>query len=249
MPQFFINSINEEKTKAFITDKEDIKHISAVLRLRENDKILAALKDQFSFNAKIVEIKKDLIELEIISKIPVKRQLNTKITLIQSIIKGQKQDYLIQKATELGVHRIIPIVSQNAVVKFHSDKGKEQKIDRWQKIAYESVKQCERLDVPIIENILTLKEAIGIKDFDLRFTCAERNDDLNLKKFLSNEKEQNKEIKNIFILIGPEGGWSNCEFELFKKENIALVSLGNLVLRAETAVLTAISQVIYEYEF
>lgn len=246
MPQFFINSINNENTRAFITDIEDIKHISSVLRLREKDKILVALKDIASFDAQIIEIKKDLIELEIITKRPVKRQLNTKITLIQSIIKGQKQDYLIQKATELGVHKIIPIVSTNTVVKFHSEKDKEQKVDRWQKIAYESVKQCERLNVPIIDKISTLKEVLTLTDFDLRFTCAERNDDLTLKHFLSNEKN---EIKNIFIFVGPEGGWANCEFELFKKENIALISLGNLILRAETAIVTALSQVIYEYEF
>lgn len=248
MPQFFADSVDETNSKAFITDIDNIKHISSVLRLRENDKILAALKDNYSFNAKILKIKKDLIELEIISKNPIKRLLNTKITLAQSVIKGQKEDFVIQKATELGVNEIIPISSKNTVVKFSSDKDKEQKLDRWQKIAYESVKQCERLDVPVIERIMTLKEVLNIKDFDLKFVCAERNDELTLKKFLSASKFENPIIKNILMIIGPEGGWSDEEFELFKKENIALVSLGNLILRAETAVVSALSQVIYEYE-
>ncbi|MEI7474334.1 MAG: RsmE family RNA methyltransferase [bacterium] len=248
MPQFFVSSISEDNTKAYITDIEDIKHISSVLRLRENDEILAALKDNFSFNAKISKINKTLVELKVISKNKIKRTLNTRITLIQSILKGQKQDLIIQKATELGVDKIIPIISKNTVVKLFSDKDKEQKIERWQKIAYESVKQCERLDVPIIENILTLKEALNLKDYDLRFVCAERNDDLTLRQFLTDFKKQNNNIKNILIIIGPEGGWSNEEFDLFNKENLPLISLGNLILRAETAVVSALSQVIYEYE-
>lgn len=250
MPQFFVNDVIENENKAFISDSDEIKHIVNVLRLGQNDEILAAVKDNYSFIGKILNVKKDLIEIDITSKNPISRKLKTSITLVQSIIKGQKQDYLIQKATELGIKEIIPIQTKNSVVKISSEKDKQAKLEKWQKVAYESVKQCERLDVPIINKMLTLEETLKFKDYDIKFVCAERNDDITIKQYLQDIKHNitNTPLK-ILIIIGPEGGWDESEFKLFDNYSIPKISLGKMILRAETAAVTALSQVIYEYEF
>lgn len=171
-------------------------------------------------------------------------------------MKSSKQDFVIQKSTELGVNKIIPFFSKNTVVKIESQRDQIQKIKRWQKIAYESSKQCQRADIPDISHIYNLTDLLWLNEFDVKFVCSEKKTQLSLKEYLSMDKEADCQsihidhagAKKILIIIGPEGGWDDKEIELFKDKNIPLVSLGKLILRAETASITAISDIIYEYE-
>lgn len=245
MPQFFIKQTNISGKNIEICQKSDIKHITEVLRCKIGDEILFIDDQEILYQANILEFSKDYLKAQIISKEKSIRTLNTDITLIQSIIKSSAQDFVIQKSTELGVKAILPIVSKYTVVKFNNEKDKGKKVEKWQKIAFESCKQCERSKAPEVLPIKTLPEAIAM-DFDIKIACVERTAETSLKDFL--RKIKYLPTQKIAIFIGPEGGWNDLEIELFGKNNIAKVSLGNLILRAETASIAALSGIIYEYE-
>lgn len=248
MPQFTVPSENIKNTEIFITNINDIKHITGVLRCNTGDKLTIIELNKYVYEVKIIQIKKNSIETHILNKQIADKKLSINITLAQSIIKAQKQDYIIQKATELGVSRIIPFISKNTVVKIHSDKDNKQKVERWEKIAYESVKQCERANLPEISQIISFNELIEIDEFDVKLVCTERDSQLSIKEFLRTNPVDKLKNPNILLIIGPEGGWDDSEFDKFQEKNIPQVTLGKLILRAETAVVTALADIIYEYE-
>jgi len=247
MPQFFIQSENIKDKTVFITNISDINHIHKILRLGKNDKLILTDNNGIIYETVILKVADNSIETIILSSFKSNRLLKTNITLAQSILKSVKQDIVIQKATELGVNTIIPLITKNTVVKFDNEKDKNQKIQRWQRISYEASKQCQRPGIPQIDSILSLEELVKL-DFDIKFVCVERDADLTIKEFLLKSKQNKPNANDILVIIGPEGGWSDNEFSLFKKNNIARLSLGNLILRAETAAITSISNVVYEYE-
>lgn len=246
MPQFFINKENIQEDKILITNLSDINHITNVLRNRKKDRLILSGPENFVYEAEIVSIKPDLIEAQIIDSYFSDKRLKISITLAQSIIKSQKQDFIIQKATELGVRTIFPFISKNTVVKFDSEKDKLFKIQRWQKIVYESAKQCKRGDLAEIKPISIFDEVVNLENFDLKIISSEKEAAVSIKQFLSKNKVA--ENANILLVIGPEGGWSDKEIDKFTEKGFASVTLGKLIYRAETAATVAISHIIYEYE-
>lgn len=243
MPQFFVSPENINNQNIFITNISDILHIKKILRLNKGDKLILS-DENVIYEVEITKITNDSLETKILSSFKSNRILKSNITIAQSILKSAKQDIVIQKATELGVNTIVPLITRNTVVKFKDDKEKSQKVSRWQKIAYESSKQCQRPGIPEIHDITSLEELLKQNDYQIKLACVERDAEISLKEFLV----KNNNVSNILIITGPEGGWDDKEFDIFRKNNIALVSLGNLILRAETAVITAISNVVYQYE-
>ncbi|MEI8377401.1 MAG: RsmE family RNA methyltransferase [bacterium] len=245
MPQFLITSKDIQDKNIIIHQKADIKHITEVLRCKIGEMILFIDEQEILYQSRLLEFSKDYLKAEIVTKEKSIRKLNADITLVQSIIKSSAQDFVIQKATELGVNTILPIISKYTVVKIDDEKDKQKKVEKWQKIALESCKQCERSKAPTILPIKTLQEVLKM-DFDIKIACVERTAETSLKDFLrKNDYQPNQKIA---VFIGPEGGWSNSEIESFDKNNIPKISLGNLILRAETATITALSGIIYEYE-
>lgn len=241
MPNFFVNSENIEQNRIYITNQADINHILNVLRAKKKDTLALIGLAGMVYEAIIKKITPESIECEIISSYKSDKTLKINITLAQSVIKSQKQDFLIQKATELGVREIIPFISKNTVAK---PDNIPHKIQRWQKIVYESAKQCQRGDIARINDIIDFKELLKLDGFDLKVLCSEKKADISLKDFL----KQNPDKSNILLIIGPEGGWDDSEIEKFLKAGITPVTMGKLVYRAETAATAAISQIIYEYE-
>lgn len=245
MPQFLITYKEISEENIIIHQKTDIKHITEVLRCKKGDEVLFIDEQEILYTSKILDFSKDYLKAEIIKKEKSIRRLNTDITLIQSILKSSAQDFTIQKSTELGIGAILPIISKYTVVKIENGKDQQKKVAKWQKIASESCKQCERSKAPVILSINSLQEAIE-KDFDIKIACVERTANISLKDFL--RKTNYQPNQKIAIFIGPEGGWSDLEIELFDKNEIPKVSLGNLILRAETAAINVLSGIIYEYE-
>lgn len=245
MPQFFIKSEKIKDKNILLEDKNDIKHIKNVLRSKVGDEILFTDENEILYTTKLSDISSQHIIAEILHKEKSIRALKTNITLIQSILKAQAQDFVIQKATELGVKKIQPVISKYTVVKIENQKDNSKKTEKWQKIAFESCKQCERSKAPEILPAINLKESIKL-DFDIKIACVERTAKISLKEFL--RKTPCHTEKKIAVFIGPEGGWSNEELEFFEQNNITKVSLGNMILRAETASISALSGIIYEYE-
>lgn len=245
MPQFFINSSQKEKNTINITNSDDINHIANVLRSKNGDFLVLIDEAETLYSTRIVEIGKKLITTEILSHEQSNRKLSINLTLAQSILKSNAQDYVIQKATELGTGEITPIITKYSVPKFANEKEKAAKVDKWQKFAFETCKQCERASAPKINPITSLKELLK-QDFNLKIACLERSTKLSLKSLLR-EIHPKKDDK-ILVVIGPEGGFANEEIKMFDDNDFKTVTLGNLILRAETAAVTAISNVVYEYE-
>ncbi len=249
MPHFFINKENISDKKIFIANKSDINHISNVLRYGKNDKLILKEPENRVYEANIKSVKPDCIECEIIDSYVSDKILKLNITLAQSVIKSQKQDFLIQKATELGVREIIPFISKNTVVKFSSEKDKFHKIQRWQKIVYEAAKQCQRGDLARIEEIVGIEKLFEIEGFDLKVLCSEKKAAVSIKQFLLENKHNISRDSKILLIIGPEGGWDDSEIAKFINAGVVPLTLGKLVYRAETAAVAAIAHIIYEYEF
>lgn len=243
MPHFIINSSSVKDYQIRVSDKELYNHIVKALRAKTGESLMFIDENEVQYITKIEEITRHDIYTKVVDFYKSDRKLPLNLYLAQSVLKPDAQFNVIQKATELGVKGIIPLYTDNCTVKQGIIK---EKIDKWQKIAIESVKQCERADIPKVFDQSTIEDIIKKGNFDIIMAFVEKHADSTLKEYLSKNKiPQNK---SILAIIGPEGGFSEREFKLFKDKNIPKVSLGNLIYRADTAVIAALSNLIYGIE-
>lgn len=240
MNRFFIDEIADSTN--YIKDQEDIKHISKVLRLQKDDEIEIVDSENQEYIMKIQDIQKNEIKLVNIQKVDIKREPDLKITIYQGIPKSTKMDFICQKLTEIGIYKIVPVKFARCVA---TDINKN-KIERFEKIIKEASKQSKRTFIPKITNPITFKQMIqdmDKNDKNILFYEDERN--RTIKDFIN--ENLNKNIKNLGIIIGSEGGIAKEELEILK-EKTDILSLGNRILRTETAGLIATSVLLYEFE-
>ncbi|MFI3252054.1 MAG: RsmE family RNA methyltransferase [bacterium] len=230
----------------FISDKEfelniissnDVFHISKVIRSKVNDKIIVCNNEE----AHIVSIT-NITEKEVhFTKEEQLRsnELNTNITLLQGIPKGDKLDDIIMHSTELGVSNILIGNFIRSIAKIE-EKKKEHKLTRFRKIAKEAAEQSHRNVIPNIE-VVDYKK-IDYTKYDLLVLLdedeAKKIKSLNLKDVYNNQK-------NILFVVGPEGGIDSKERDFFVKNNFVLISLGKRILRTQTASLSFLSMLGY----
>lgn len=162
--------------------------------------------------------------------------------LAQSPLRSDSQNVIIEKATELGVRGIYPIYTDNCALKKSVITAK---IDKWQKIMYEASKQCERANIPTCYDMSNLEILCNSDKFDRIVALCERNTNGSFKDYLSSKPVRNNE--NILLIIGPEGGFSEREFDYMKEMNLPMLTLGDLILKAETAVIVTIGNIVYEF--
>lgn len=239
MPHFFINSKDLKNNFITISDKDNYNHIAKSLRYKTGENILLIDENQIQYEGKIEEITKHSIVTKITKSYKSNRGLKFKLYLAQSPLRSDAQSLIIEKATELGIDGIYPIFTDNCTVK---KSVVEQKIKKWQKIMAEASKQCERAYIPTCFELLDLEILIKNIKFDKILAFVEKNADYKLKDYL----KENPILKNekILVIIGPEGGFSEREFEFFTKNNITMLSLGDLILKAETAVIVALGNIV-----
>ncbi len=244
MSKFFVEDIAVGNDRILITDTDDIKHISKVLRLKPGAIIEVSDSKIFDYHAKIISISPKTIELQILDKQSFGREPTIKISLFQGIPKQGKMEQIIQKSVELGVNSIIPTFTHRSVV---TDKGNFLgKIQRWQKISDEAVKQCKRGIIPKVSMPVNFKEMIALlKTFDLVLFLYENEDERTIKQTL---RGFSRMPKTVAIIIGPEGGFSEEEANQLKSSGAFPSSLGKTILRTETAGAAAIAMVMYELE-
>lgn len=219
----------------------DARHISKVLRLGNNDVIKLFDEDGMNYTSVINEIRFNKIIVRIVDKKD-SRKIEINITLMQSIPKLSKMDFIIQKSTELGVNKIIPVITDRTIVKL-DEKQTVNKITRWKKIALEASKQCTRPNIPIIDNIIYFNDAIREISYNKLAIILEKGNTGSLKNVLA----KSREIKDILVFIGPEGGFTEQEVQKCVQCNAIPVNLGERILRLETAVISALSIIFYEY--
>lgn len=237
MPHFIINSKTINNDKIEINDKDLYKHIIKVLRKAIGERILFLDENKIQYETVIEKISKEYFTCKIENFYKSERELPINLFVAQSVLNSDAQTSAIQKATELGVKGIIPLYTDNCSVKESIIKAK---IDKWQKIATESVKQCERADIPKIFDISKIPDIV--RDFDVVIVFAEKYAESDFFKYIK-ENEINKFSKTL-VIIGPEGGFSEKEFDFFKEKKIPLITLGNLIYRADTALTAALTTVI-----
>lgn len=224
MQRYFTNN---KTSNNFILSSDDTYHITKVMRMLINDKV-EVIYNQELYICKIIEIEPE-VKVEILEKKDELNELSHYITIVQSLVKEQKMDYILQKTTELGVNEIIPYEASRSIVKI--DNKEKKKIERWQKIVKEASEQSKRVKVPIISNLITLSNLVKLSDYDIKFLCTVNETSQNLKKVLSN---LNENVRMLFV-IGPEGGFTDEEERKLIENGFVSVSLGSSVLRTETA--------------
>ena len=242
MPHFFIKQSDVSENKVLIKDIENYRHIAKSLRARIGENLLLIDDKQIQYETKIINISSNEIICEVQKSYESKRDLDFDLYLAQSPLRSESQITVIEKATELGIRAVYPIITDNCAVKKHVAEGK---IDKWQRVMYEASKQCERAKVPVCYPVSTLNDVLS-KKFDRVIVFGERSTELSLKTYLRNQPIQKNE--SVLIVIGPEGGFSEREFEFFRAESFPIITLGNLILKADTAVTVAIGDIVYEYQ-
>ena len=240
MSRFYVPTPQIEKGMLRVEGNE-VKHIRRVLRLKAGDEIIVFDSLGKEYEGTIIEETTSSVVIKIQNIFLSKRDSPLDVTLAQSLLKGEKMDYLIQKATELGVKEIIPFFSSRSVPLLEKS-GRLKRHHRWGRIAIEASKQCGRGVVPKIEPLQDYSEMLQIASpGSLRLILWEREGG-KLKEVL----ERSKEKTRIFFIIGPEGGFSQEEVEEAKRAGFIPVTLGRRILRAETASLCLLSILQYE---
>ena len=247
MKKFFVSENQVKNDKVFIVGT-DVNHIKNVLRMNIEDRINICIAEE-NYIAEILEFKDNQIECKIVEKMDVSHESNVNISIFQGLPKFDKMEFIIEKNTEIGVKEFIPVIMKRSIVKV-DEKVKEKKEERFRKIAEVASKQSQRDIIPKVKNIIKFKEIIELfKIYDYVLVAYEDEKKNHIKDVLKSIKQEEKEVYNIGIVIGPEGGIDQEEIEYMKDiNNIYFVSLGDRILRTETAGMVASTQILYELE-
>lgn len=245
MHRFYIKS--KQITGDIVTlEGPDVNHIKNVLRMKQGDEIVICNgqgKDYYCIINKVSEVE---ITAKFDRVTDTGTELTSRITLFQGLPKKDKMELIIQKAVELGVHEIVPVMTKRVIVKLEDKKKEEKKLERWQSIAEEAAKQSGRGIIPEIKSIQTFREAVMIaKDMDQAIIPYEKADQMQYTRELMNTLGQNQ---TIGIFIGPEGGFEEAEISLAKENNVHPITLGRRILRTETAGFAVLSMMVLMLE-
>lgn len=239
---FFVTSDQIENNKIYIKGS-DVNHIKNVLRHTKGD-VLSVVSDKIKYEVQIDEINSECVVCDILNK-NFEEDNKIDLTIYQGLAKADKFEYIIQKCTEIGVHRIVPTEMKRCVVKL-DNKDKVKKIDRWRKIAEVASKQSLRNDILEVAQVATFMDLINsLKDFDYVIMAYEKEKDVLLKDVLKNI---NADTCKIAVIIGPEGGIDDSEAEKLVENGARSVSLGKRILRTETAPIVVAANIMYELE-
>ncbi len=217
-------------------------HLLRVLRLTIGDELFVFDGDGDEYRCEFTEVKNKIAVVEVIEKLnnPVESPLQ--LTLAQALAKGEKFDFIVQKATELGASCITPLITEYADVKLNAEQA-GKRLERWQRISLEALKQSGRRKIVKIALPVSIEKFFESNDQKNKEEIIFFNErgGLTLEPALNSLK--NKEI--VTAMIGPEGGWSDKEIHLFNQHACKSVTLGGRILRTETAAIAAITLLQY----
>ena len=230
MQRYFI------KNKDMLLEESDIKHIKKVMRMNINDKIEVVYNNKLH----ICEITSlEPFNIKVIEKLDEDKKTGVELTVAVALVKEQKMDLILQKLTELGVSRIIPVSMERSIVKLDKERFNKKKV-RWESICKEASEQSKRTNIPIIEDIKSIKD-LTKEDADLKLVASTKEKEKLLNYYLQSIEDCAK----IIMVIGPEGGISDKEEDILVSNGYNRVSFGNLIFRVETATIYVASIINY----
>lgn len=245
MYRFFVEP-SQIQDKRIVIRGRDVNHIRNVLRMKIGEEIAVSNgMDSREYRCGIEEYREDevICTLRFIKEDGV--ELPSKIYLFQGLPKADKMELIIQKAVELGVHKVIPVAAKRCVVKL-DDKKAASRISRWQGIAEAAAKQSKRGVIPTVHAVMGMGEAVEYaKSMDVRLIPYELAENMARTKSLIGAV---KSGSSIAVFIGPEGGFEECEVQAAVEAGIEPITLGRRILRTETAGLAVLSWLMYQLE-
>lgn len=217
---------------------EEARHARDALRLGGGDEVFVFDGEGREYRSVIESVELRELTLRIVEETqPLKAESPLDLTLVVALLKGEKFDLVIQKATELGVTTLVPLTSARADVRIREPQDAARKVERWQRIALEAAKQCGRARLMQVSAPVNLDEVFGaIADAQLKIMFSERDGE-SLESALETESE----INSIVAMIGSEGGWADDEIEAARTKGWQVVTLGGRTLRAETAAIAVVA--------
>lgn len=223
----FYASPGQFKSGVIVLNEDETRHLRDVLRLRENAEVQVFDGAGKEFSCVIERIAKRETILRIESEIaPSASESNLDLTLAVALLKGEKFDLIVQKATELGVTRLVPLLTRRADVKIKDAGDTEKKVERWRKIALEAAKQSGRARLMKIENPAKFEDFIESKNEATKILFAERGG-ASFSEIAPSGK--------LVAVVGAEGGWETSEIETAQARGFQIITFGGRILRAETA--------------
>ena len=241
MHRFFVPQLYNEE---MYIEGVDARHISKVLRMQPGAQLQIVSDDGVSAVAEITAIDSERVTVRCLEKLAESHEPRVKLVLAQGLAKGEKMDFIIQKAVEMGAYSVIPVAMEHSVVRLDGAKA-AKKVERWQKIAESAAKQSKRDIIPQVQPVQSMAEMLAKCTCQTKIIAYECEDRLSLKAALRAAGEAGG-ITELLLIIGPEGGISESELEQARQAGAVPVSLGRRILRAETAGLVAISAIFYE---
>ncbi len=244
MHRFYVENFSGNGNTIDITGS-DVNHIKNVLRLKDGDEIIVGDGTGNDYTCSIESIEKDRVTAVICDVTRNAAELETKIILFQGMPKSDKLELIIQKAVELGVYEIIPVITKRTVVKIEKNKA-EKKLERYNAIAASAAKQSGRGVIPKVMPFMSFPEALSYAEgLDMNIIPYENAEGMEYARSVIKDI---KGRKTLGIFIGPEGGFAKEEAEATVSMGAKCISLGGRILRTETAGLAALSIIMFEID-
>lgn len=233
--------------KSVVLRDQEAHHLTHVLRFRPGDKVVVFDGAGSEYRCRVEELGKKECRLEILEKLPPRKSVRHTVTLAHSVTRGERFDWVVEKGTELGMAEIIPFICERVAYSL-DPKSIAKKVERWQKLAQAAAKQCGRTTVPKVNTVIEFDNLIQrFRQFDLVLLAYELEEHCSLKNILRKELEgKSNQPHRILAIVGPEGGFSQKEVEQMIQARARSVSIGENILRTETAAIAMLSMIFYE---
>ncbi len=245
MHRFYLTPKQAQGSVLTLTDGE-AHHALQVLRVRENERVVVLDGAGHEFLCEIKAGQRDRVLLKVLHKQDLP-PLPYRVTLVQAVTKSKTMDLIVQKAAELGVHRLVPVLSERSVPQIE-DENAAAKLARWRTTMIEAIKQCGSPWLPQIEPPQSPQQFLANSErFDLTFVASLQTDARHPRHyFQSFASEQQRRPKSVAVWVGPEGDFTPAEINAIRQSGALPITLGHLILRSETAAIYCLSILNYE---
>ncbi|MFD0672100.1 16S rRNA (uracil(1498)-N(3))-methyltransferase [Cohnella sp. GCM10027633] len=234
-------------SQAVSLEGDDARHLSQVMRAKPGDKFIACDGTGREAVANVVTVGKDRVQADIVEERTASSEMAWRVTVAQSLPKGDKLETVIQKGTEAGAAAFLPFLSRRTVVQY-DDRKEAKRIERWRRIAKEAAEQSHRGIVPEVLPVCTWKALVGtFAGYDLVLLCYEEEgrSGNGLKRLLNEFAAREAASPRVLVIVGPEGGFDEREAKEAAAAGAQTVGLGKRILRTETAALYALACLAY----